>query len=59
MASHLIGDMSGATIGDPLSECYKKLGCDISAVEKNSEDYKMIVKYLETTYEPVRLGEIV
>lgn len=59
VASHLIGDMSGPTIDDPLSDCYKRLGCDISAVDKNSEDYKMIVKYLEKTYEPIEVGEIV
>lgn len=51
MASHLIGDMSGPTIDDPLFDRYKKLGCSISPVEKKSDDYKMIVDYLERTYE--------
>lgn len=59
MASHLIGDMSGPTIDDPLSDCYNKLGCSISPLEKNSDDYKMILNYLEKTYEPVKLGDIV
>lgn len=44
---------------DPLSDCYEKLACSISALEKDSDDYKMIVNYLEKTYEPVKLGDIV
>lgn len=59
MASHLIGDMSGSTIDDPLSERYKKLGCSISPLEKNSSDFDMIVNYLEKTYEPVKVGDVV
>ncbi|GFP88552.1 putative poly [ADP-ribose] polymerase 3 [Phtheirospermum japonicum] len=58
VASRLIGDMSGATLDDPLVEWYKKLGCSISPVEKDADDYKMIAKYLEKTYEPVKVGEI-
>ncbi|KAK9726991.1 hypothetical protein RND81_05G250700 [Saponaria officinalis] len=58
VASHLIGDMSGSTLEDPLSERYKKLGCKISRLEKDSNDYKMIVNYLEKTYEPIKVGEI-
>lgn len=59
MASHLVGDMTGGTIDDPLFEWYKKLGCSISPEEKDSDDYKMIVKYLEKTYEPYKVGKIV
>lgn len=59
VASHLVGDLSGATIDDPLSDRYKKLGCDISAVEKGSEDYNMIVNYLQKSYEPAKVGDIV
>ncbi|XP_072058649.1 protein ADP-ribosyltransferase PARP3-like isoform X3 [Arachis hypogaea] len=58
VASHLIGDMSGSTIDDPLSETYNKLGCLISPLEKDSDDYDMIVKYLERTYEPVKVGDM-
>ncbi|XP_057482923.1 protein ADP-ribosyltransferase PARP3 isoform X2 [Actinidia eriantha] len=58
VASHLIGDMSGPTIDDPLFDRYEKLGCSISPVEKKSDDYKMIVDYLEETYEPVKIGDI-
>ncbi|GFP89318.1 putative poly [ADP-ribose] polymerase 3 [Phtheirospermum japonicum] len=57
-ASHLIGDISGATLDDPLFERYNKIGCSISPVEKDADDYKMITKYLEKTYEPVKVGEI-
>ncbi|KAK2970885.1 hypothetical protein RJ640_025083 [Escallonia rubra] len=58
VASHLIGDMSGPTLDDPIFDCYKKLGCSISPLADNTEDYKMIVKYLEQTYEPYKVGEI-
>ncbi|KAG6763064.1 hypothetical protein POTOM_033596 [Populus tomentosa] len=58
MASRLVGDKFGSTLDDPLSDRYKKLGCSVSVLEKDSDDYKMIVKYLETTYEPVRVGDI-
>lgn len=51
--------MSGSTLDDPLSNRYNKLDCSISPLEKNSNDYKMIVNYLEKTYEPVKLGDIV
>ncbi|KAJ7947980.1 Poly [ADP-ribose] polymerase [Quillaja saponaria] len=58
VASHLVGDMSGSTIDDPLSDRYNTLGCSISPLDKGSDDYKMILKYLVTTYEPVKVGEI-
>ncbi|RAL38229.1 hypothetical protein DM860_018069 [Cuscuta australis] len=58
VASRLIEDMSGSTIDDPLFDRYKKLGCSISPLEKDSDDYKMIVKYLGNTYEPVTVGDI-
>jgi poly [ADP-ribose] polymerase len=59
VASHLIGDISGSTLDDPLSECYKKLGCSINCVPEDSDDYKMVVKYLQKTYEPVRVDDVV
>lgn len=59
MASRIIEDMSGSTIDDPLFDRYKKLGCSISPLEQESDDYKMILKYVEKTYEPVKVGEIV
>nr|XP_043613995.1 protein ADP-ribosyltransferase PARP3 [Erigeron canadensis] len=58
VASRIIEDMSGATIDDPLFDRYKKLGCSISPLEKESDDYGMILKYVEKTYEPVKVGEI-
>jgi poly [ADP-ribose] polymerase 2/3/4 len=59
-ASRLIGDAFGSTLlDDPLSECYKKLGCSIGAVAEGSEDYKMVLKYLEKTYEPVKVEDVV
>ncbi|KAL1188616.1 Protein ADP-ribosyltransferase PARP3 [Cardamine amara subsp. amara] len=57
-ASRLIGDMRGETLDDPLSDRYKKLGSNITVVDKKSDDYKMIVKYLETTYEPVKVSDV-
>ncbi|XP_024985759.1 putative poly [ADP-ribose] polymerase 3 [Cynara cardunculus var. scolymus] len=58
VASRIIEDMTGATIDDPLFDRYKRLGCSISPLEKESEDYKMILKYVDKTYEPVKVGEI-
>lgn len=58
-ASHVIGDMSDGAVDDPLFDRYKKLGCSISTLDKDSSDYKMIVNYLERTYEPYKVGEIV
>ncbi|KAJ3675096.1 hypothetical protein LUZ60_004138 [Juncus effusus] len=58
VASRIIGDLTGPTVDDPLSDCYAKMGCEINPLEKESDDYKMIVKYLETTYEPVKLDGV-
>ncbi|XP_047316975.1 protein ADP-ribosyltransferase PARP3-like [Impatiens glandulifera] len=58
MASHFIGDMTEPTLDDPLFDRYKKLGCSVSTLDKVSDDYKMIVKYLETTYEPFIVGDV-
>ena len=58
-ASHLIGNVFGSTLDDPLSECYNKLGCSINPVAEDSDDYKMILRYLEKTYEPVRVDDVV
>ncbi|MCE3049243.1 Poly [Datura stramonium] len=57
-ASRIIEDMSGSTLDDPLFERYKKLRCSVSPLEKESDDYKMIVNYLEKTYEPVKVGDM-
>lgn len=58
-ASHIIGNMSDSALDDPLFDRYKKLGCAISPLEKDSDDYKMITNYMEKTYEPYKVGEIV
>ncbi|CAN6557211.1 unnamed protein product [Malus baccata var. baccata] len=58
VASRLIGDMGGSTLDDPLSQRYNKLGCSISPLDKESDDYKMILKYMEKTYEPVKVGDV-
>ncbi|KAL2511120.1 Poly [ADP-ribose] polymerase 3 [Abeliophyllum distichum] len=58
VASHLIGDMSGSTLDDPLFDRYKRLECSIAPLEKDADDYKMIENYLEKTYEPVKVGEV-
>ncbi|OVA05993.1 BRCT domain [Macleaya cordata] len=58
VASRVVGDLTGSTIDDPLSDRYKKLGCSIKPVEKESEDYKMIQDYLEKTYEPVKVEDV-
>ncbi|KAI5592530.1 hypothetical protein BDE02_04G158100 [Populus trichocarpa] len=42
VAPRLIGDMSGSALDDPLSDRYMKLGCSVSALEKDSDDYKIV-----------------
>ncbi|KAF6172097.1 hypothetical protein GIB67_029515 [Kingdonia uniflora] len=37
---------------------YEKLGCPVSPLEKEPEDYKMILKYLEKTYKPIKVEDI-
>lgn len=56
-ASQLIGDMTGSTLDDPLGDRYSKLGCTISPLEKEADDYKMILKYLEKTFEPIQFRD--
>ncbi|KAJ4753316.1 Poly [ADP-ribose] polymerase [Rhynchospora pubera] len=58
VASRVIGDLAGG-LDDPLSDCYAKIGCSICLLDKESEDYKMIVKYLKTTYEPYKVDDVV
>ncbi|KAK1310120.1 putative poly [ADP-ribose] polymerase 3 [Acorus calamus] len=58
VASHLIGDMTSSTLEDPLFDRYKNLRCSITPVEQQSEDYKMILDYLNKTYEPIKLGDL-
>lgn len=38
---------------------YKKLGCKITLLDRESDGFKMIINYLEKTYEPIKVGEIV
>lgn len=59
MASHVIGNMGDDTLDDPLSDRYKRIGCLISPVDKDSDDYKMVQNYLEKTYESVKVADIV
>ncbi|KAK1263678.1 putative poly [ADP-ribose] polymerase 3 [Acorus gramineus] len=58
VASHLIGEMTSSTLEDPLFDRYKNLCCSIMPVEQQSKDYKMILDYLNKTYEPVKLGDL-
>lgn len=59
VASHLIGDKANAaTLDDPLSDCYEKLNCSIAPLDKGSEDYEMIVKYLKKTYVPMKFCDV-
>ncbi|RRT41494.1 hypothetical protein B296_00045764 [Ensete ventricosum] len=50
--------MTGATIDDPLSDRYGRLGCSVAPLDKESDDHKMILKYLDTTYEPIEVGGV-
>ncbi|KAL2620807.1 hypothetical protein R1flu_001012 [Riccia fluitans] len=52
--SRLIGDISGGTVDDPISKCYKKMGCEMTALDREGEDFKMIEKYFTTTMDPLK-----
>ncbi|KAE8688725.1 Poly polymerase 3 [Hibiscus syriacus] len=58
VASHVIGHMGDDTLDDPLSDRYKRIGCSISPVDKDSDDHKMILNYVEKTFEPVKVADI-
>lgn len=50
IASRLVGfDVDS---DDSLDEKYKKLHCDITPLPQDSEDFKLIEKYLLTTHAP-------
>ncbi|XVF05188.1 hypothetical protein REPUB_Repub05bG0150200 [Reevesia pubescens] len=59
VASHVIGHIGEDTLDDPLSYMYKRIGCSISPADKELDDCKMIQNYLEKTYEPVKVADIV
>ncbi|KAM1539365.1 hypothetical protein FF1_004080 [Malus domestica] len=50
IASRLVG--FDADSDDSLDEKYKKLRCDIDPIPHDSEDYRLIEKYLLTTHAP-------
>ena len=56
-ASQLIGDMTGATLDDPLADRYLNLGCQITPLDKDGDDYKMIFNYMAKTMEPIKFGD--
>ncbi|KAL5976359.1 Poly [ADP-ribose] polymerase 3 [Asimina triloba] len=58
VASRLVGDMTGPTVDDPVFGFYMRLHCSISALDKKSDDYKMIINYLQKTYEPVKITDV-
>ncbi|KAJ0230147.1 hypothetical protein HA466_0309740 [Hirschfeldia incana] len=50
IASRLVGFDADST--ESLDDKYKKLHCDISPLSHDSEDYRLIEKYLNTTHAP-------
>lgn len=50
IASRLVGFDTDST--ESLDDKYKKLHCDISPLSHDSEDYRLIEKYLNTTHAP-------
>lgn len=50
IASRLVG--FDADNDDSLDEKYKKLGCSMNPLPHDSEDYRLIEKYLLTTHAP-------
>lgn len=54
IASQVIGDMTGATLDDPMGDGYKRLGCVMTPLKRSGHIYKTIVKYLANTFEPIK-----
>lgn len=60
VASQLIGNLKDeSTLDDPLADRYAKLGCQITPLDHDSEDYKMISNYLAKTIAPVKFMDSV
>jgi hypothetical protein len=59
VASQLMGDLTGATLDDPLADRYAKLGCQITPLDHDGEDFKMILNYLSKTIEPIEFNDTV
>lgn len=56
IASRLVGfDVDN---DDSLDEKYEKLRCGISPLSHDSEDYRLIEKYLQTTHAPTHTVSI-
>lgn len=53
IASRLVG--FDASNDDSIDDNYKKLHCDISPLPHDSEDYRLIEKFLHTTHAPTHM----
>lgn len=53
IASRLVG--FDADNDESLDEKYKKLHCDMVPLPHDSEDYRLIEKYLQTTHAPTHM----
>lgn len=51
IASQLIGSV-GDTDEDPIDVHYKKLRCGIDPIPHNSDDFRLVKRYLERTHAP-------
>jgi poly [ADP-ribose] polymerase len=57
LASKLIGSTGDDTDEDPLDVNYRKLKCDIIPLPHDSDEFKLIKKYLERTHAPTHTVE--
>jgi poly [ADP-ribose] polymerase len=57
VASQLMEDLTSATLDDPLADRYAKLGYQITPLDHDGEDFKMILNYLSKTIEPIKFND--
>ena len=50
IAYNLIKDSNDETKEDPIDHHYNKLKCKINCLDSNSDEYKLIVDYLQNTH---------
>lgn len=56
-ASRLLGDMAGDKGEDLIADRYAKMDCLMTPVDREGDDYKMILNYFSTTMEPLKYAE--
>ncbi|CAM6092715.1 unnamed protein product [Calypogeia fissa] len=56
-ASRLLGDMTGDTLDDPIADRYAKMKCLMTPLDREGDDFKMILNYFSKTMEPLKFPD--